>query len=121
MPKTSYGKWSVGCIVAMLLFFSIRPLVFKYVFDSAPSESLIGRYLMENLFRGGFAAGLSALMLGLISIFDQKDRGIWVIISTVMGAFATAFFVILFFSPHQKFLIPIYDLIERMLMPAAFM
>ena len=84
----------------MLLIFSVRPLVFKFVFDSAPPEGFLGRYLMENLVRGGFAAGLSALMLGLISIFDQKDRGIWVILATIMGAIATVLFVILYFFPH---------------------
>ena len=100
MPKTSYGRWSVGCIVAMFFIFSIRPLVFKFVFNSTPPEGLLGRYLMENLVRGGFAAGLSALMIGLISIFSQKDRGIWVVLSTIIGAIATIIFIVLFFFPH---------------------
>ena len=99
MPKTSYGRWSVGCVVGMFFIFSVRPIIFRVVFNSTPPEGILGRYLMENLVRGGFAAGISALMLGLVSIFDQKDRGIWVIISTIIGAIATVIFVILFFFP----------------------
>lgn len=100
MPKTNYGKWALGSIVAMFLLFSIRPIISKYIFNSVPSEGFISRYIMENLTRGAFAAGMSALVNGLISIFDKKDRGVWIVVSTIIGAIATVIFIVLFFFPH---------------------
>lgn len=105
MPKSSYGKWSVGSIFAMFALFFISSLLTNNVNVAVPDEDTIHAYtisrsLLEILIRGGYTAGISALLNGLIGIFNQKDRGLLIYTSTIFGAAVTLFFIVNFLFPH---------------------
>ena len=108
MPKSSYGKWSVWSIFAMFGLFFFSSLLKYYINRSISDgntlhEYTIGMSILEMLIRGGFAAGISALLNGLIGIFDQKDRGLLINISTIFGAALTTYFILGQFIPQLGF------------------
>ena len=105
MPKSSYGRWSVGSIFAMLALFFFSALLTNYVKRTVPDANTIYKYtisrsILDILIRGGYAAGISALLNGLIGIFNQKDRGLLIYTSMISGAAVTLFFIVNFLLPH---------------------
>lgn len=109
MPKSSHGKGSVWSVFAMfgLFFFSslIRYYINRSISDgSALHEHLIGMYILEMLIRFGFAAGISALLNGLVGIFYHKDRGLLIYTSTIFGASVTIYFILGQFIPQLGFI-----------------
>ena len=108
MPKSSHGKGSVWSIFAMFGLFFFSSLLKYYINrsisgGSALHEHLIGMSILAMLIRGGFAAGISALLNGLIGIFDQKDRGLLIYTSTIFGAAVTIYFFLGQFIPQLGF------------------
>jgi len=108
MPKSNYGKWSVGSIFAMLALFFISALLTNYVNETIPDANTIyaftiSRSILDILIRGGYAAGISALLNGLIGIFNHKDRGLLIYTSTIFGAAVTMYFILGQFIPQLGF------------------
>lgn len=105
MVKTKLGAWSVGLVVAMfgLIFLgmSLADTLYEAVpaGDSIPQDILVRPALALSML-AGFGAGVSALVTGLISIIKQKERGILVFISTLIGAGLTLFLILEFVFPH---------------------
>lgn len=105
MVKTILGKWSVGLILAMLAFFVIGSSLPNTLYESVPAGESI---LRDNVTRpalalsmlAGFGAGISALVTGLVSVIKQKERGVLVYFSTLIGAGLTIFLILEFVFPH---------------------
>ncbi|OGY25640.1 MAG: hypothetical protein A2Z24_00580 [Candidatus Woykebacteria bacterium RBG_16_44_10] len=93
MPKTTFGKWSVGLIVfAFLFFFVLRRLLTILV----PLGNSIAFFLV-------FVSGLffiAGTISGVLAVFKSKERSPTVYILTVVGLLASAFFIAEVVSPH---------------------
>jgi len=99
VPKSNYGKWSVGLVVLMFILFVISSILASKIIKSEPRGDTINAYfinmeILNRLYTGVFVAGISAFINGLISFFDKKDRGFLVIISTIFGAACTVYFIL---------------------------
>jgi hypothetical protein len=75
LPKTPLGRWSVGLVITIIVLFIFVP--------EATNRSL------EVAASSGFAclAG-AALVIGLISIFKNKERSFLVFWTIAIGLFA---------------------------------
>jgi len=98
MPKSNYGKWSVGSVLVMFALFFISAILKDQIISQSPTGDTIHTYfisrsILEIIIRGGFTAGISAFLNGMISIFDQKERGVLIYSSTIIGAAFTLFFI----------------------------
>jgi hypothetical protein len=105
MPKGKCGKWSVGLILAMFALFFIGTSLTNTLYESVPAGDTIladikGRPALAISMLTGFGAGISALVIGLISIIKQKERAVLVYISTIVGAALTLFLIGEFLFPH---------------------
>jgi len=105
MPKTNYGKWSVGLIFAMFVLFVIISFLANTLNESAPTGDTIFAYsisrsALEISMPLAFSAGIAAFVNGLISIFNQKERGVLVYASTIIGAAFTFFYIIELLFPN---------------------
>ena len=105
MPKTKYGKWSVWLIIAMVLLIIIGTSLTDSLYESVPAGRTIladiaARPALAMSMLLGFAAGVSALVIGLNSIIKLKDRKILVFLSTLIGAGVTLFQIAEFVFPH---------------------
>lgn len=99
MPRSNYGKWSFGSAIAMFVLLISGTALSKHLDNIAFTGDTInthifGNYITQLLLQFGFTAGITALICGLISIFNQKDRGGLIIISTIFGAAATLYFIV---------------------------
>lgn len=105
MPKTNLGKWSLGLIIAMPLLLIIGMSFTDTLYEGVSSGSTLladisGRPALALTMLAGFASGISAFVTGLIAIIKQKDRGILVYVSTLVGAALILFLIAEFSFPH---------------------
>jgi len=105
MPKTNLGKWSVGLILAMFVLFIIGSSLTNSLYKSVPAggtifADIISRPALAISMLVGFGAGISAFVIGLISIIKQKERAVLVFGSTIVGAALTVFLIGEFIFPH---------------------
>jgi hypothetical protein len=90
MPKSKPGKWSVILIIAMPIFFLLGRLSKSVFYLSVSSgetiiEDILRRPVLALLMLGGMGSGIAAFVTGLLAIVREKDRGLLVIISAVLG------------------------------------
>lgn len=103
-PKTSLGKWSLGLIILVPIFFYLGMILSDYYSPTSAGntilEDLMTRPLVSISMLSGFFAGISAFFCGIIDIIKKKDYSIIIIISTILG-FLVLFWVIAeIISPH---------------------
>ena len=105
MPKTKLGISSVGLIFGMFVLFLIGTSLTNTLYDSVPAgdtifADIINRPVLALSMLTGFGAGISALVTGLISIINKKERAILVFVSTLIGAGVVVFLILEFAFPH---------------------
>ena len=105
MPKTILGKWSVGLILAMFVLLIIGFSLANSVYESVPSgetifRDIINRPALAISMLAGFGAGITAFVIGLITIIKQKERAVLVFVSTIIGFGLTLFLIAEFIFPH---------------------
>jgi hypothetical protein len=103
-PKSHLGKWSIGLIVAMPVFFYIG-MSFVDFYSSIPAgrtipHDIIARPGIALPMLAGFISGLTAFFTGIIGIIRKKDRSILVFLSTVMGFFVLLWCLAEILFPH---------------------
>lgn len=98
MPKTFYGKWSVGFILGFLLFLSIFYLVIKAGYRGG--DSFFSNPFLVIPILMSAACGIMSFSSGMISIFKQKERNLLVIISTILGLFVLLMVLGEILTPH---------------------
>ena len=81
-PETRLGKWSVGAVIFILLYFS---LALSLDFDLMEDPSLIATVLFWSILALLFIVGAIALFAGIISITKDKERSLLVFVSTAIG------------------------------------
>lgn len=105
MPKTRTGKWSVWLVPAMVLLFFIGFSLADTLYAATPAgdtifADIVSRPALALSMLVGFGAGVSAFVIGLISLIKQKERSALVFISTLIGAALTVFLIAEFLFPH---------------------
>ena len=104
-PITTLGKWSVGLIVAMPILFFIGSSFTNSLYRSVPAGRTIladiaARPALALTMLAGMVAGISAFIVGLLTIIKQKENAILVYISTVIGALLVLFLIGEVVFPH---------------------
>ena len=78
LPKTSLGWWSVGLVVAWILFFVLS----QVILGPGPNYNMALAYTLTIVVAG---IGVAAFVTGLISIIKSKERSILVVLIVVGG------------------------------------
>jgi hypothetical protein len=98
MPKSRLSKWSVWLVPVMVLLFFVGSSLAASLYHSVPAgetifKDIINRPVLALSMFSGFSAGVAAFITGLISIIKHQQRGVLVLISTLIGAAVTLFLV----------------------------
>ena len=104
MPKTILGRWSVGLIVAMPVFFYIG-ISFVSFYEFVPAGKTI---LYDIIIRpgialpilAGFISGIVTFFTGIAGIIKKKDHSILIFISTAIGFLMLLWFLAEILFPH---------------------
>jgi hypothetical protein len=104
-PKTTWGKWSVGLIVAMPILFVIGSSFTNSVYRSVPAGKTIladiaARPALALTMLAAMVAGISAFIVGLLAILRQKENALLIYVSTVIGALFVLFLIGEIVFPH---------------------
>jgi hypothetical protein len=104
-PKTTWGKWSVGLIVAMPILFFIGSSFTNSLYHSIPAgetilKDIAARPALALTMLAGMAAGIAAFIIGLLVIIRQKENALLVYVSTVIGALLIVFLTSEIVFPH---------------------
>ena len=105
MPKTQLGKWSVVLILVMVVLIFVGSSLADSLYESVPAggtilADIISRPALAISMLLGFAAGVTAFVIGLDSIIKLKERAVLVFLSTLIGAGLTLFLIAEFVFPH---------------------
>lgn len=97
LPKTKYGKWSIGLLFACLLFFK----GFQYVgsiYGNSDGAGFITKPWLVILIALAWLTGYSAFFTGILA-FIKKDRSLLVLISAAAGLLFFIYGVIKLLAP----------------------
>lgn len=105
MPKTSFGKWSLGLIAALVVLFFLGSLSTNLLYQAVPagstiSEDMVGRPVLALTMLAGFVAGMAAFITGLIALIRQKERASLVYVATIIGLLLMLFLSGEMLFPH---------------------
>ena len=105
IPKTTMGKWSVGLIVAMPIFFIIGTSLTNSLYQSVPGGETIladiaARPALALTMLAGIISGISAFITGLLAIIRQKEHALLVYVSSAIGALLVLFLAGEILFPH---------------------
>ena len=105
LPITRLGWWSFGLAVAMPVLFLIGMSFTNLLYRAVPA----GNTILKDIARrpgvaltmlAGMISGISALVIGLITIIGQKERALLVFVSALAGLLLIVFLVGEVISPH---------------------
>jgi hypothetical protein len=104
-PVTRFGKWSLGLALAMPVLFLMGMASMSILYPSVPAgNSIVGdlaaRPALALSMLLGMAAGVLAFAAGLLAVVREKERSLWVYLSTAIGALLLVFLLGEFISPH---------------------
>jgi hypothetical protein len=105
LPKTHFGWWSLGLIIAMPILFFVGMSFTSLLYKSVPAggtilKDIIARPALALTMLAGMASGISAFIIGLIGIIKQKERAILVYGGTLVGALLILFLLGEILCPH---------------------
>jgi hypothetical protein len=81
LPKSSLGWWSVGLVVANILFFVLA----QVILGSGPDYNMPLAYALTTIAVG---IALAIFITGLISIIKNKERSILVFLAMAIGLYS---------------------------------
>jgi hypothetical protein len=104
-PITSWGKWSVGLVVAMPFLFIIGASFTNSLYKSVPAGGTIladiaARPALALAMLTGILAGILAFITGFLAMIRSKERALMVYISTAIGALLLFFLAGELLFPH---------------------
>lgn len=105
IPKTKLGIWSLGLAAAMPVLFFIGMSFTTLLYKSVPAgdtilEDIAVRPALALTMLSGMASGISAFIVGFISIIIRKERALLVYCATLLGALLIVFLLGELLSPH---------------------
>lgn len=91
IPKTLLGKLSLVLITLMPVLFFVGASFTNSLYSSVPagnsiSEDIAARPALAITMLAGTLSGVTAFIVGLLSIIRKKERSTLVYIATVLGA-----------------------------------
>jgi hypothetical protein len=89
LPKTALGKWSVGLIAGMIVFYQLFRLLIASGQRGGDTFFSNLALAIPVLFAG--ISGISAFFTGIHGIIKSKERSVIVYLVTIIG------FIVLFF------------------------
>lgn len=98
LPRTMLGKWSIGLIGGLFLFFALlRVLV---AFGQRGGETFFSNLALAipGLLAG--TCGIAAFFTGIIGIIFRKERAVLVFLAVIIGLFVLVFCLGEVLSPH---------------------
>jgi len=104
IPRTILGRWSVGLIIAMPVFFYIG-FSFVSFYESISAgktipQDIIVRPGVALPMLAGMVSGISAFITGLVSTIRKKERALLVYVATMIGGLLILFLFGEIFFPH---------------------
>jgi len=104
-PDTKQGTWSIGLIIAMFILFFLGTSFTNTLYASVPSggtilQDIAARPVLALTILTGMAAGVLAIVVGIVAVAVKKERSFLVYISTLIGMLLAIFLVGEFISPH---------------------
>lgn len=104
-PHTRSGKWSIGLFVAMPILFLLGNLSMNLFYPSVPAGNTIlgdlaARPALALSMLAGIASGIFAFVTGFVALVREKERSLFVYLSTGAGGLLLFFVVGEFTSPH---------------------
>ncbi len=81
LPKTPLGWWSVGLVVANILFFVLS----EVILGPGPNYNMALAYALTTIAVG---IALAIFVTGLISIIKSKERSILVFVAMAIGLYS---------------------------------
>ena len=81
LPKSLLGWWSVGLVVASILFF----VLFQVILGPGPDYNMPLAYTLTIVLTG---IAVAAFVTGLISIIKSKERSILVFVAMAIGLYS---------------------------------
>jgi hypothetical protein len=105
LPKTPSGWWSLGLVVTMPVLFFIGALFTNLLYKSVPAggtilKDIAVRPALALTMLIGMGSGVSAFIIGLISIIRQKERALLVYVAVLIGALLIIFLLGEVLSSH---------------------
>jgi len=100
LPKTSWGRWSVGLAGAFVLLYVFLQTFYAYIHrNPVPNPGPPSPFIPIGVI-AEYISGIGAVITGLISIIKSKERSILVFLVVAVGCFALIWiFAELFLSP----------------------
>jgi predicted Abi (CAAX) family protease len=83
LPKTSWGKWSAGLIVAFILFLAL--FLILVASGQRGGETFFSNLLLTVPMLLAGTCGVAAFVTGLIGIIKSKERSILVYLAIFIG------------------------------------
>jgi hypothetical protein len=86
LPKTSWGWWTLGLVIAIILLFGgvLDHILTLFGVVEVPSGSTLER----NLSIGFAVISAAAVVTGIIGIIKRRERSILVFLTMAIGLFA---------------------------------
>jgi hypothetical protein len=81
LPKSLLGWWSVGLVVASILFF----VLFQVILGPGPDYNMPLAYTLTIVLAG---IAVAAFVIGLISIIKRGERSILVFVAMAIGLYS---------------------------------
>ena len=105
IPKNKLGKWSLGLIATMQVFFFFGSSFTNSLYKSVPAsntilEDIATRPTLALTMLAGMVAGISAFIAGFIAIIRQKERTLLVYVATLIGMLLILFLIAEVLFPH---------------------
>lgn len=105
LPKTIFGRWSLGLILAMPVLFFIGMSFSTLLYKSVPAggtilKDIAVRPALALTMLAGMVSGILAFVIGLIAVIRQKERALLVYGATLVGALPILFLLGELLSPH---------------------
>lgn len=99
MPKTKIGKWAMWLMMVFVIMFAVSQVFYMLTISGikmASAETIMA----ITVSIAGFASGIVAFILGLISIIMYKERSTIIYVVVVLGLFPLLFILGEFLFPH---------------------
>ena len=99
MPKTTLGRWSVGLVVAFFLLLATGMFVVS-VLGQTGGETFFDNPVISIPMLGAGACAIAAFFTGVSAIVRNKERSVFVFVSSLIGLLVLFFVLGEVFSPH---------------------
>ena len=99
LPTTTLGKWSIGLVISLFLFFIIS-FAFIILGHQTVGESFFDPwYIAVTMILAGIS-GIAAFITGIIGILRYKERSVLVFMSAAICLFVLFLILGEFLAPH---------------------